>query len=611
MRRNALAFGIVVLITLGPVVVLVAGQQAPRSQQVPGTFRAQIVMVPLDVRVIDMNGQPVTDLTKDDFVVFENNVRQTISHFSHDLVTARPADPGARLELRRQPSGSIAAQTQRIFLLVMGRGRLQVPSKGVDGAIKFVTEQLMPQDLVAVFAYNRATDFTNDHARVVQVLQNFKKRHESIESRLASSQSGLAAIYGSKAIPSALQGDIDAIFTTPATTARTIAPGRIADSAALAKDTRSATDALLSREAQTMGGATPTSDLMSTPITDLSFDEYVQRNAETFQDLSNIYAGIEYLRWLEGEKHLVFFTERGLFLPRVENDKSLAAVASDARVAVDTIQTGGLPGGTIGAPSRGLGMSGGRSGLAQMPLPGPTFAERFAIQSLRNVSMLTGGVSSAYEYADKALTRINDVTRSEYLIGYYPTNTNWDGRYRRILVRVNRPGVRVLFRHGYYASTVVVPTDRKTFITYRRVAAAGQYDREVPDIKVTVKAQIARNDARVATEASVDMLIDLSRVAFTVGPVTDKNAAPDAPAENRHLGALDISVYCGDERERLVGELWQTADLKLKDETYQRWVKEGMPFTMKVPLRGEPRFVKVVVYNYESDVVGSAIVKVK
>ena len=412
--------------------------------------------------------------------------------------------------------------------------------------------------------------------------------------------SGLAAIYGSKAIPPALQGDIDAIFTTPTSAAKTIAPGRIVDSAALANDTRKATDTLLAREASTMGGTTKPGNPMSTlleparadSVTDLSFDDYVSRNAETFQDLGNLYAGVEYLRWLEGEKHMVFFTERGLFLPRVENDKSLAATASDARVAIDTIQTGGLSG------ARGF-------------LPGPSFSDRFAIQSLRNVSMLTGGLSSAYEYADKALTRINDVTKSEYLIGYYPTNSNWDGRYRRIVVRVNRPGVRVLFRHGYYASTVVVPTDRKAFITYRRVAAAGQYDKEVPDIKVAVKAQIARDNAKIAREASVDMVIDLSRVAFTIGPVTDKTAAPGGAPENRHLGALDISVFCGDDRERLVGELWQIADLKLKDETYQKWMKEGMPFTMKVPLRGEPRYVKVVVYSYESDVVGSAIVKVK
>ena len=39
-------------------------------------------MVPLDVRVVDENGNPVPDLKPEDFTVTENNVRQTIRHLS-------------------------------------------------------------------------------------------------------------------------------------------------------------------------------------------------------------------------------------------------------------------------------------------------------------------------------------------------------------------------------------------------------------------------------------------------------------------------------------------------------------------------------------------------
>ena len=60
------------------------------------------------------------------------------------------------------------------------------------------------------------------------------------------------------------------------------------------------------------------------------------------QDLQNIYTAVEYLRYMDGEKHLLLFTENGLFLPRLENDKSLAAMANDARVTIDTFQTGGV-----------------------------------------------------------------------------------------------------------------------------------------------------------------------------------------------------------------------------------------------------------------------------
>lgn len=52
---------------------------------------------------------------------------------------------------------------------------------------------------------------------------------------------------------------------------------------------------------------------------------------------------------------------------------------------------------------------------------------------------------------EKAFDIIAEELRSQYVLGYYPTNTQRDGTYRKIKVEVNRDGARILARKGYYA----------------------------------------------------------------------------------------------------------------------------------------------------------------
>jgi VWFA-related protein len=52
---------------------------------------------------------------------------------------------------------------------------------------------------------------------------------------------------------------------------------------------------------------------------------------------------------------------------------------------------------------------------------------------------------------EKAFDVISEELRSQYVIGYYPTNEKRDGTFRKIKVDVARPDVKVLARRGYYA----------------------------------------------------------------------------------------------------------------------------------------------------------------
>ena len=603
-RTAAVASGcVLVLLAAGAGLMASPGQQAapPSAQQPPQpTFRTGVIIVPVDVRVLDRDGRPVTDLKQADFTVLEDGAPQEIRHFSARGLVPTPVQAESKPAVRTRSSSPIQEQSARIFLIVLGRGRLQYPSKGVDALIHFVRDRLLPQDQVAVLAFNRSTDFTTDRARILQVLERYKRQHEDVEAKFRHQTSGLAGVYGSLELSIDLQWDIDVIFKGPqGQTARTVTPVPLPEREQAAAATRRAVEdvaraeTIAAREKTTIGD---TFDLMAGELVGLPFDAFVSASVQALQDMGNLYTGIEYLRYLEGEKHILFVTEQGFYTPRLEADASLAARANHARVVINTIQTGGLDGGLSPMDSRPAWS------IAPTQMSPPVVSPAYAamdmgrIQVLESMSSLTGGLSATRQYAQPAVDRIDTATRFGYLLGYQPRNASIDRRYRRITVRVNRPGVTVLYRHGYYADDVPLPIDRRAFLTSRRISAAGQYGSAIPDIRVTLTPTVKQTQN--GAEVSVVVNIDASRIAFTA-------------AEGRHLADLELVIYASDARERLVGESRHKIDLKLKDENYQRYLREGIPFDVTMRAAQPPKYVKVIVYDYAADLLGSSIVKLK
>jgi VWFA-related protein len=52
---------------------------------------------------------------------------------------------------------------------------------------------------------------------------------------------------------------------------------------------------------------------------------------------------------------------------------------------------------------------------------------------------------------NKAFDVISEELRSQYTLGYYPTNPTHDGSFRKVKVETSRSGLKVLARRGYYA----------------------------------------------------------------------------------------------------------------------------------------------------------------
>jgi VWFA-related protein len=549
---------------------------AQTPQTPPAVFRSGATLVPLDVRVLDRSGKPITDLRQDEFIVVEDNRVQTISHFSATALTAASATDSPGL-LRAMPaSDTLSPQTRRVFLLMLGRGRLQPPAKGVDAMMQFVRERVLPQDQVAILAWNRATDFTTNHAGLAELLQRFKDRHEKIETQMAEWFSGLRAIYGDKTIPPHIQKQIDDVFAVPSL--------RPAHTIVSDPNERTPTSDELKRRANVLQRDELVKDrpadktmhdgideVSALGITD-SLEQFMAKMTTTNQDQSNLYAGIEYLRFIDGEKHLVFVTERGLELPSFQTDVTLAAIANNARVVVDTIQTGGLP--------------------------APGFAITLQAQSSRELSELTGGVASIYSYADKGVRKIDETTRFGYLLGYYATNGTQDGKYRRISVRVTRPGAQVLYRHGYFARPQTMAANRRDMMSYTRMSTAFTTGVNVYDIPLGFDTRDEKDgDQRVL---ALDLSIGLAKLT----PVISGGA--------RHY-SLEMAIVCANAERKIIGQQSQPLNFTLTDELFQRVAKDGARanVSVRIPVTGLTTNVKVVVYNFDNDLLGSIARKIR
>ncbi len=584
-RRHALRLTLVSI-----VLFTLQIQQTARAQ----VFVAKTTLVPVDVRVVDYDGKPVLGLTTADFTVTDNGVPQTISVFRpHGLAEAAPleATPAA-------PDGASHSWPEqgRVFLLLFGRGTYPPVTGTYDAAIAFV-RSLLPQDEVAVQAWNRATEFTTRHDEVVHLLTVLKAGAQEIEADLHLTQSGLAGMHGDGQPNPGIQKQIDAIFAAQAGPSShavadrdnphadaTAAKRREDEQALLTKDLISSlgggsaggSPGVGPRSAGTIDNTSHTQageaavhqgEMTASSLLGTSFDAYIASSVQTDQDVGNLYAGIQYLRFKPGEKHIVYFSKAGVLLPSEDDDESLGAWASDSRVAIDTIHTGG---------------AGAR--LDQ-------FA--FSVRALETFAEASGGQSLQYDYARKALTRINEATASGYELGYYVQTAN-DGKRHSIKVTVNRRKIDVYYRHDYFAESPLSRTSEQRLRADARITTAAVVDRDMSDLPVSAKlTEAASKEGRVLT---VTVNVGGKRLGLT-------------PLGGRHSGTVQLAIFCSDIKghdARQLGEVVnRTISLSLTDDEAAQVWREGLSVTIPITMPQSPSVVRVVAYDPATDLIGS------
>ena len=504
-------------------------QQAPapstETAQPPLTFRVEANFVEVDTFVSDATGKPVTDLRASDFQVLEDGKPQMVSAFSFVNM------PIARVD---RPLFSPTAIEPDVDTNV-----------GVDGRIY-------------LFVLDDAHVDLTRGPRVKEALHRFFERDFGANDMAAVVYTGGRAVDGQEFTnnPRLLVAAVDKFM------------GRKLRSPTLER--------LDEYNRQRAAGTRNAGD----PVNDPAAFERVQnaRNMlDSLRKLSDFMAGLHGRRKAlvlvsEGIDYDIYnlFDNNSSASVIIDSTRDAIAAATRANVSIYSVDPRGLMTGgsdlietsSVAAdePNLGLGL---QSSMDEL---------RLSQDSLRELSEETGGFAFVNRNnVDEAFDRIVAENSSYYVLGYYAPNDRRDGRFRKIEVRVTRPGVTVRARRGYVAPRGRAPAATKASSDLETaLKAAVESPLPTPGIPMRLFAAPYKG---MAPNAAIAIAVELNINALKF---TEKNGT--------YNDALNVVTVVTDADGKTRVNEKASVDLTLMPTTYLRARERGFRITSAVNL---------------------------
>ncbi|MGH9408785.1 MAG: VWA domain-containing protein [Vicinamibacterales bacterium] len=438
------------------VVAALTGAASAAAQPAPAqsaqTFRAGTEVVQVDVRVFK-GDQFVTGLGPADFAVTEDGVPQKVE--SVVLVGAAPsapsppARPAPSAPAPSAPLAPSAASAPSVWLFLFDTDHLSPAGlqHTREAALQFLDTRWHQGDVGGVVSDGRMANkrLTSDRAEI---------------------RAAVAAVK-TTGNPRALQIDLTQQWP------------RIQDEAELFRildEDRPTIDLVSTRACTDDPDAckrVPPDDTIREKARRLG-TELQQSSLKTLTTVKGLANG---LARVGGPKTIVFFSEGFVIEQLLAPLREAVGDAARAGAHFYTIDARGLEGGH--ASSANL------DAMQAESLIGRTVHFDEQSDGTNTLAVDTGGIAIRNENNfGRALDEIQRDAATYYVVGYAPVNTNFDGKYRAIDVKVDRPGVKVRARRGYLAlasAKMLAPTP----VTEARPDAAAPRGIGVPEIPVT------------------------------------------------------------------------------------------------------------------------------
>jgi len=529
------------LLALALVVPLTAQQPQPPA---PPVFRSGAQLTVETVTVKDKSGKPIEGLTAKDFSITEDGVPQTISFVEFQRVPS-PSDPVQAADAVPAAAAAVAAPPRP------PEEQHQI-SPSAPGDIRYRDRRLLvlyfdlsampPNDLVRAYGAGQKFIATQMKAQDLVAIMTFQGGAVKVKHDFTGDRAQLQEVF-----ETLIYGD--------------------------------------DKDGDGISDATDTG-------TAFGQDDAEFNILNTDRQLSALQTAATMLRSLPEQKSLVYFAS-GLRLNGVDNQAQLRATtnaAIRANVAIFPVDARGLVaeaplGDATRASPGGIGMFNG-----QLANAGMTNFQR-SQDTLYSLAKDTGG-KALFDNNDLSLGIVQaaEAVSSYYIIGFYTTHPERDGRFHRVRISLNGGlSADLTYRQGYFAD--------KEFGKF----TAADKERQLEE------ALMLENPV---TEIAIAMEVNyfqLNRAEYFV-PVAVKMPGSELALARRRGAARTVIDFIGEVKDDYgvtIQNVRDKLDIKLSDDTASQLAKRPIQYETGFTLLPGKYVIKFLARDAETGRIGT------
>jgi VWFA-related protein len=540
----------------------------PADQAAPPTFAAEIEQVVVDLVIVDKDGEPVPGITRDDLVLKEDGVEQSVVSFEAVVLPDEPAE-------KPPPPPRVSANTDvetdrgRTFVILFDDMNLSpFRAREAKGAVlSFLETAVREGDYVSLIASSGAAWWTSRmEAGRDQLIDTLKR----LDGRKIPDRS-LERMTDWEAMRIHMDRD-------PQTTSQV-----------MRRFEKYGVSMMASRDRNN-----PLSGTTSDPfVTARAAEVYLQartRNRLTLEALERVLNG---LASAKGRKSVILVSEGFIYDRNLDLFRRVNAASRRANAAIYFVNARGLD---------GLPMELSAEFGPAMPVQDISYA--FAsMNRIDDGSEALADESGGFTVKntndlDEGINRIAKETQVYYLLGYVSANGARDGKFREIEVDFAKgkgKGLKIRARKGYYA-----PAADGTF-------DLGGKEGVDPVIQAALDSPWPEDGIPLRMTHYVGDELLLGKAGVLIVTEVDIRGLQFQQEDGRSVAEIEFLLVVA---HRESGEFFrydQSVTLRLRPDTRERLNRVWFPIGRDFELQAGDHLAKIIVREVATGTIGSVV----